>query len=1004
LRLRGCARQPLPSQHIHRAFTENAALRGRHAPVRNWLHARRLQRSFAVEPKVNIWHHWRASRKLWRETARTRPRHPLAQHGSGMEMGDKMQIMSQSLLLAGDAASEARCFQDALPGQTLGAFADAMPDTLPDALPDQTLGVFAGAMPADALPGQALGAFAGAMPCSHASLPRPQIRRLLGSAVKQPLVLVVAGAGYGKTSSVSDFLQCDSASHAWVQISDFDNLIDHFWANYTSALSAISKDLAPKLSSASFPKTERQHAHYMDMVRSGLSPGRKYIIVMDDFHLIREKAISQFIERSVTAGPACITTILISRTEPDINLIALGERGLTAQISEGDLRFGKEELAQYLSLIGIALPPKTVSDIHADADGWAFAINLIGLSLKNGLPQKDYAFTAVKLNIFKLIEAEIFSVASERLQKLLAKLSLVEFLPTKLLKGLSGDDGLISEMCAISSFIRYDTYADAYRIHHLFLEFLRGKQALLGEAERRGVYEKAAAWCDANGRKMDAVAYYEKAGNYVGLASAAYALTRMTPPHVAEFLLEVLERIPEGAFMESPELHIIKNKALQALARFDAASRQALALIEAHSALPPTPLNCWLLSECYFNLGFIGVYASLHTNIWDFSFYFENGYKYYEASGRMSKGPRERTIVSSYVCRIGYPAQNGALAHTSEIFSRYVGYAIKAKNGMMQGMVDLGLCEAAYFKGELKKAERLAYQAVAKARQAEQFQIENRALFFLLRINIHASNTEKIQLLFKQLENLLKYEQFLNGYTLNDIVAGWFYAQIRQVGKVAGWLRSSFEKSDLNSLLYGLENLVRAKCFLAEKKHHAVLATLDGQDAEYGLEAFLIGRLEVAALKAVCQYHIDDRNGALRTLESAYAISRSDDLDMPFIELGRDMRTLTSAAMKERDCKIPQAWLEKINRKASAYAKNLSQVVLQYQNSDSQGTGCAVLTKRELDILTDLCHGLSKAEIASNRNISTNTVKMVVQMIFSKLGAQNTANAIWIAANRQLIN
>ncbi|MDR1062222.1 MAG: LuxR C-terminal-related transcriptional regulator [Clostridiales bacterium] len=839
-----------------------------------------------------------------------------------------------------------------------------------------------------------------------AGLPRPQIRRLLDTAVKQPLVLVVAGAGYGKTCAVSEFLREHKSSQIWMQMSEFDNLLERFWTNLTNAISLGNKRLAAKLASAGFPKTERQHARFLDTIKAELTPRRKYIVVLDDFHLVREKAISQFVERFVTARCANVTAILISRAEPDINLIALGEKGLSAQIGESDLRFDREEVAQYFRLIGITLPPKAVSKIYADIGGWAFAVNLIALSLKSGEPREDYAFAAVKLNIFRLIEKEVFSVSSARLQKLLIRLSLIEHLPLELLRELAGDERLADEICGISSFIRYDTYADAYRVHHLFLEYLRSKQDLLTDAEKRETYQKAAAWCDAHGSKTDAVAYYERAGDYAGLASAAYALIRMTPSHVAEFLLDVLGRIPEAALWENPELHIIKNKALQSLARFDEASSQARAIIDACESLPATRINCWLLSECYFNLGFIGLYTALYSNVRDYTFYFESGYRFYEASGRLTKGPRERASVSAYVGRVGYPAQNGGLDQASEIFASYVDNTIRAKDGMMHGMVDLSFCETAYFKAEIKKAERLAYQAVSKARQAEQFQIENRALFFLLRISLHSGNADKTRQLLREMEAQLKNEQFLNGYTLNDIVTGWFYAQIRQIGKVAGWLKSSFEKSDLNSLLYGLENLVRAKCFLVEKKYHAVLATLDGQDAQYGLEAFLIGRLEVAALRAVCQYHIDDRKGSLRTLESAYAISRSDELDMPFIELGKDMRTLTSAAMKERDCAIPQAWLEKINRKSSAYAKNLSQVILEYQNQNSlNGSGSAsVLTKRELDILTDLCHGLSKAEIASNRNISANTVKMVVQMIFSKLGAQNTANAIWIAASRQLIN
>jgi LuxR family maltose regulon positive regulatory protein len=457
------------------------------------------------------------------------------------------------------------------------------------------------------------------------------------------------------------------------------------------------------------------------------------------------------------------------------------------------------------------------------------------------------------------------------------------------------------------------------------------------------------------------------------------------------------------AFQANLELYIIQNKALQSLARFDDAYTQARALVEFYESLPKTRIHCWLLSECYFNLGFIGIYTALHTNARDHSHFFERGWHYFQLSDRLVKGPRERALVSSYVCRVAYPAQKGDLERANEIFSSYVSYSIEAKNGMMQGIVELAFCEAAYFKGDLKKAEGLAHQAFNKARQAEQFQVENRALFILIRINIHRGNPEKIRVLLQQLEAQLTNEEFLYGYTLYDIVQGWFLAQIRQVDRVASWLRSDFEKSDLNSLLYGLENLVRAKCFLVDKNYQGVLAALTGQDTKYGLEAFLLGKLEVMALRAVCQYQVGDKKSALQTLREAYGIARGEDLDMPFIELGKDMRTLAGAAMKEKGCGIPAAWLEKVYRKSSAYAKNLNYIIADYRNYNQLNDHLFSLTKREKEVLSDLCRGLSRAEIAYNRNVSDSNVKMMIQMIYTKLGAENTANAIWIAATSKLL-
>jgi DNA-binding CsgD family transcriptional regulator len=61
------------------------------------------------------------------------------------------------------------------------------------------------------------------------------------------------------------------------------------------------------------------------------------------------------------------------------------------------------------------------------------------------------------------------------------------------------------------------------------------------------------------------------------------------------------------------------------------------------------------------------------------------------------------------------------------------------------------------------------------------------------------------------------------------------------------------------------------------------------------------------------------------------------------------------------------------------------------------------LTKKEAEILKDMCHGLSRSEIAFNHNLSVNTVKAAIQIIDAKLGAQNIADAIRIAVAQKII-
>jgi len=62
------------------------------------------------------------------------------------------------------------------------------------------------------------------------------------------------------------------------------------------------------------------------------------------------------------------------------------------------------------------------------------------------------------------------------------------------------------------------------------------------------------------------------------------------------------------------------------------------------------------------------------------------------------------------------------------------------------------------------------------------------------------------------------------------------------------------------------------------------------------------------------------------------------------------------------------------------------------------------LTVKEKQILFDLSQGLSRAEIALGRGISINTVKVALPIIFEKLGAEGSMDAVRIALAKHLLD
>jgi LuxR family maltose regulon positive regulatory protein len=829
---------------------------------------------------------------------------------------------------------------------------------------------------------------------------RPRLMRLLEQAVRKPLTTVVAGAGYGKTLAVYSYLLNAPFKTAWLHLSERDDNSWRFWENFVRAIAFLNPETAAKMAENGFPETQGQFDRYLIIPQRDIKPDIKYVFVFDDFHLIHNESVLNFLERSITASFRNVSSIIMSRKEPVINTVNFLSKGLMTRITEDELRFTQDEMIDYFRLEDITVPGEAARELHRDTEGWAFAIHLAGLALKKETAG-DYGRGSLKLSIFNRIEQEIFSILSEEMQKHFIKFSLVEQLPSKFLAGLSGD--LIGEIEKIGSFIRYDPYLDAYRLHHLFQEYLAGKQEMLTAEEKREVYLKAGLWCEENGQKMDAIGYYEKAGAYDELMEVVYTLPQAIPEHIIRFLLDIMDRAPEELYRRSPRASVLHTRLLFTLGKLEEAAGEARRIIERFEAMPPSAHKSWALYGCYTNLGFIGMLSSPLTQNYEFPRFFEEACRHYRLSGVEIRGILTVINVGSYACRVGI-AKPGEPERYIQALDAAEPLLSASINGCGSGLTDLARTETAYFAGDMDNATKFAYQALYKAQKRNQYEIENHSLFYLLRIAIARGKYAKIPEFFKLLEAQLEVPEYVNRSLLYDIVAGWFYAHIGETGRIAPWLLDDAGEPELNFFMQGLEVLVRIKRYLAEKKYAAARAAIEGRKDSYGLGIFLMGRLELKVLEAVCLYHENKGEAALDALEGAYELAGPNALHMPFVELGSNMRPLILAALKDHSRGIPGPWLEMILKSASAYAKKVFVAGQTCRGPDpAEAAPVVFLSSRERKVLIGLSQGLTREEIARDRALSLNAVKTAISSLCGKLGAVNRADAIRIATARGLL-
>jgi LuxR family maltose regulon positive regulatory protein len=862
-------------------------------------------------------------------------------------------------------------------------------------------------------------------------LDRLRIDHILEGALDRSITTVIAGAGYGKTQAVYSYLRKTDAVVLWLQLSAQDNLGLHFWENMTGISGSRNYAVGKALHDLGFPRTGRQFDRFQNILERSRHPGIKYVIVFDDCHLLHSGPVLDLIERTVITPPHLQSVIMISRTEPAINTVSLLSKDIISRVTADDLRFTRDETAHYYELLGLGLLEEEITEAWRETEGWPMSVAILGQDLKRLDPrERSYPHPRIRERSFQRIEDDTYTALSPELRKFLVKLSLIEDPPQELLEALAPGQKLIDELEQASPFVRFDTYRHSYQIHHLFVEFLKEKQDELSEAEKREVYNKAADWCVKNRLRTDAAINYARGRNYRGLINITLSFPRIISAETAEFLLAIIDQIlplPPGEVEVDDALflhYVERTKFLIALNRLEEAEAECREAIRIFAGMEENPLAAGILTANYNNLGDVTCYNSLATKNYEYIWY-EKAARCF--SPESLRGAEIQCGIWSYVCPVSYPAEKGEFERAIRAIRDFIPYTVRTLNGGYYGMDNLALMEYLWFRGDLTGAETNARQALYKAREKNQYEIEARAIFFLLRLSFCTGNYIEARELMKQADALLEITEYLNRYAVYSIGASWFYAHIGETSRIVPWLKNEYYEQGLNVIFYAsFQTLVKAKCYFGVKRYVAVLHILKEPAEEKG--EFLLGRLEQTLLRAAALARWSAGGGddmlpdadagtppleapplatppletpppleaAIRCLEKAWEMAESNSLKMPFIELGEEMRLLATLALRDKTCVIPRPWLEEIRGAASAYHKKLLKMAERFRIRSGLQDSPA-LSWREVEVLKALSLGWSRERIANKLAMSVNTVKAEIHSIYTKLGAINRADAVRIA-------
>jgi LuxR family maltose regulon positive regulatory protein len=831
---------------------------------------------------------------------------------------------------------------------------------------------------------------------------RVRLDTLFERALEHAVTTVVAGPGYGKTTAVVSYLRAAGIQTVWVQLSAHDNMPSHFWETFSQAFLPLNPDLTQTMLDMGFPDAINLQSYLAGMLEDELKPRFSYALVFDDLHLLESGPALDFIAQIARFSNKGVAVIAISRRDNFPIIPELSQRGGFSRIDESDLSFTKSELAEYFEMMDVAVSNNLTTDIYRETEGWPFAISLAAHILEQNPDDSVYIRTALRGTVSAIIDNDLFAVISEELKHFLVQISLVRHLPLELLDEFRDGRRLMHELASLSSLVRYDNYMHVYRIHQLLLHYLEGKQDMLTEEERLEVNKKAARWCVANGYKIDALAYYRAIGDFGAIIDIAYTYPPVIPFDVAFELLEIFEHAPADVFDRYSTARILHTRLIMSVGRVEdavAKIREYIDLIESRPLDGPTSHT---LMGLHNNLGFAKLITCPETRDYSFASHFEKALKYFSASSKLPPGGFRIYNVGPYALRTG-SEEAGDPERYIEMVDRSVLCTTITLQGCGYGLDDLLRSEHAFFRCQLPEAEQYALRCLGPAHDHEQFEIECRALFLLIRVYLQKGKYDRIADALLHLGTLTEEKNFANRNFLHEVITSWFFASIGETDRMEGWLKSDLWSNDASDVFDGLDEAVRIKYYLATKNYQTLFDFINSRTPRYGISRYILGKIGRMAVPAVCLCHLGDRTRAFRYLREAYELASPNGFDMPFVELGNNMRTLTGAALKATGTGIPPSWLTAMHSRATTYAKRVAHVRSRYLYAHDLET-TVHLTGKEIDILVDLSQGLSRVEISQAHNISANTVKSMLRMIYEKLGAESAMDAIRIATTRNLLH
>jgi LuxR family maltose regulon positive regulatory protein len=401
-------------------------------------------------------------------------------------------------------------------------------------------------------------------------------------ATAQPIVLLTAPAGYGKTTVLAQWAARDSRPFAWVSADERDNdpivLLRHL-ALALHGIESLEADVlgtlaapGPSIWSSVIPRLGSAIAAFEQPV----------VVVLDDAHLLRTGEGLDAVCTLTENGPGGSLLVLAGRAEPKLPVAALRAGGRLSELGVDRLAMSPNESQLLLRASGADLSVAAETELIERCEGWPAALYLASLALREEQTGDDdraqvMPFAGDDRHLADYVRSEHLAQLRPGALRFLRRTSVLDRMCGSLCDAVLDDQGSARALEKIERLnlflVPLDHQRNWYRYQHLFRELLQ-RELAEHEPQLFGLlHSRAADWYERHGDPESALEHALAAGelNRVARIVTAIALPAYYGGRIASverWLAHfddpaLLERYP-GVALQGGWVHAVGGRSAEA--------------------------------------------------------------------------------------------------------------------------------------------------------------------------------------------------------------------------------------------------------------------------------------------------------------------------------------------------------------------------------------------------------------------------------------------------------